>query len=436
MQYTETTRGDADLAHVDRLLTAPGLTGYYTDDKRAILDGAEQDGFAYLGEPRTSGFARIRQPGESVLVALRTEEGVVGLGDCCSPQYSGAGGRDRPFIAREAMATIEGQVAPRLEGRDIADFRSLSVEMDGWAEDEPSITASIRYGVSQAILNAVAQSQRVTAAEVVANEYGLDIATRPIPIYAQCGEDRYINVDKMIMKQIDIVPHGLINNAARLVGNDGAIFLDYVSWVRDRILKMRPTDKYHPILHFDTYGTIGTAFQNDVPRLAEYVQRLEAAAAPFELILEMPMDLGSQSATMDGMVHLHDEIVAAGMTTKLMIDEWCNTLDDAKAWIDCGAIQAMNVKTIALGGVHNIADVIIACNDSNVLALMGGSCNETDISAMVCANIAMATTPAAIAGRPGMGVDEGVMTVYNEMQRVCLLQASTAHTGRTADSLP
>ncbi|NCB26344.1 MAG: methylaspartate ammonia-lyase, partial [Bacteroidia bacterium] len=48
----------------------------------------------------------------------------------------------------------------------------------------------------------------------------------------------------------------------------------------------------------------------------------------------------------------------------------------------------------------------------------GGTCNETDKSALVCANLAVATKPFAMAGKPGMGVDEGVMIVSNEQDRL------------------
>ena len=49
---------------------------------------------------------------------------------------------------------------------------------------------------------------------------------------------------------------------------------------------------------------------------------------------------------------------------------------------------------------------------------MAGSSNETEISAQITTDIALATKPDLIIAKPGMGVDEGIMIVYNEMQRV------------------
>lgn len=46
-------------------------------------------------------------------------------------------------------------------------------------------------------------------------------------------------------------------------------------------------------------------------------------------------------------------------------------------------------------------------------AYLGGTCNETNRSAEVCAHIAMATQPCQTLAKPGMGVDEGYMIMYN-----------------------
>jgi methylaspartate ammonia-lyase len=275
--------------------------------------------------------------------------------------------------------------------------------------------------VSQALLEAVALKLRITKAGVVADEYGTTVSEKPIALYAQSGDDRYNNVDKMIIRRIEIIPHGLINNVRDKVGANGEKFLDYVKWVRDRVKQIGDPD-YVPELHFDTYGTVGYALNNDIGKVADYLARCADAAAPYQFIIEMPIDLGSKAAQLEGMDKLNRLLKAKGAKVDLMIDEWCNNFDDLKDWIDSKSIQRINIKTITLGGLHNIVDSILYCNRNGVGSMVGGTCNETDISAMAMANLAMATSPQSIAGRPGMGVDEGVMTVYNEMVRVGRLE--------------
>ena len=48
--------------------------------------------------------------------------------------------------------------------------------------------------------------------EVVCDEYNLPIDLSPLKLFGQSGDDRYGAVDKTVMKRVDALPHGLINN--------------------------------------------------------------------------------------------------------------------------------------------------------------------------------------------------------------------------------
>jgi methylaspartate ammonia-lyase len=71
-----------------------------------------------------------------------------------------------------------------------------------------------------------------------------------------------MNTDKMIMKEVDILPHGLINNVEDKLGDQGQILKEYVKWLKERIIHLRKNESYAPILHIDVYGTMGLAFDN------------------------------------------------------------------------------------------------------------------------------------------------------------------------------
>ena len=290
---------------------------------------------------------------------------------------------------------------------------------------------AIRYGVSQAILDAAAREQRVTKAAVLAKEFGTNVAGKPIRLYAQTGDERYTNVDKMILKGVDILPHGLINNVKDKLGTKGEKFLEYVKFVRDRVQSLGAPG-YHPELHFDVYGTIGYAFNNDLEKVADYLGRCAEVAAPFNFIIEMPIDLGGKAPQLEGMGQLKSIMQRKGVKAELMIDEWCNSLADTKEWVDSGIPDRIQIKSIVLGGLHNIIDCILYCNQHGVGAALGGTCNETDISSMAMAHIAMAAQPQSIGERPGMGVDEGLMTCKNEMIRIQMLEMARKEMHRAA----
>ncbi|WP_410207814.1 methylaspartate ammonia-lyase [Fusobacterium sp.] len=400
------------------VVCSAGKTGFYFDDQRAIKAGAGHDGMFYLGETVTPGFENIRQAGESISVQLILEDGQVAFGDCAAVQYSGAGGRDPLFLAKDFIPVIEKEIAPKLIGRELDNFKSLAEEFDTMKIDGKRMHTAIRYGITQALLDAVAKARKVTMAEVIQKDYntGLEITKRPI--FTQSGDNRYENADKMIIKGADVLPHALINNVKEKLGERGEILLEYVKWLRDRILSKRTTEDYSPIFHIDVYGTIGAAFDCDTIKMADYIATLEEAAKPFKLRIEGPMDVEDRDKQIEAMAALRSEIDGRGLAAELVADEWCNTLEDIKLFADKKAGHVVQIKTPDLGGVNNIADAILYCNKVGIGSYCGGTCNETNRSAEVTTNIAMACGALQVLAKPGMGVDEGFMIVFNEMGRV------------------
>ena len=408
------------------VVCSKGRTGFYFDDQRAIKKGAAHDGVFYQGAPVTEGFTSVRMPGESISVQIILEDGQVAYGDCAAVQYSGAGGRDPLFLAKDFIPVIDKYIKPMLVGKEADNFRQLAAEMEAIQVEGKRLHTAIRYGVSQAILDAVAKAKHKMMCEVVAEEYGCEVSDKPIDIFTQSGDDRYDNSDKMIIKQAQVLPHALINNVETKLGPQGELLEKYVAWLRDRILNNRADENYNPIFHIDVYGTIGAAFGNtNFKAMADYLEKLAETAKPFHLRIEGPMDCDVDRETqMLALKGLTEEIDRRGIDVELVADEWCNTLEDVKYFTDNHAGHMVQIKTPDLGGVNNTIEAVLYCKQHGMGAYQGGTCNETDRSAQVCTQCAMATQPAQILAKPGMGVDEGYMIVYNEMQRVLALRAA------------
>ena len=378
-----------------------------------------------MGESVTPGFTAIRQPGECVSVMFVLEDGQVAYGDCAAVQYSGAGGRDPLFLAEEFIPVINESIKPLLVGQELDSFKRLANIIDTLtvAGSDKLIHTALRYGITQGILDAVAKAQGKLMCEAVASEYGTEVSTKEIAIFTQSGDDRYNNVDKMIIKQAAVLPHALINNVKEKLGENGELLLEYVTWLKNRIVSMSKRAEY-PVLHIDVYGTIGLAFNNDVEKMAKYLAQLEKAASPLKLRIEGPMDVEDRELQIEALATLTKKLHADNIKVELVADEWCNTLEDIKLFADAGAGDMIQIKTPDLGGINNIVEAVLYCKAKGVGAYQGGTCNETDRSAQVCVHLAMATSPDQILAKPGMGVDEGYMIVYNEMQRILALRAS------------
>jgi methylaspartate ammonia-lyase len=403
------------------VLCVPVRTGFFADDQAAIRAGAAHDGFAYAGEPVTPGFRSIRQAGEAVSVMLLLDDGQVAHGDCAAVQYSGVSGRESVFDAATAVEEIERHVVPLLKGKPVDGFRGLATAVDTLMVQGRQLHTAIRYGVTQALLDAAAKARGVTMAEVIRDEYDTGIEIAPVRMFVQSGDDRYNQVDKMVLKEADVLPHGLINHLETKLGRDGELLAEYVTWVRDRIVTLRTRSEYEPVLHFDVYGTVGAAFDGDVERVADYLAGLGERARPFRLQVEHVIDAGSRDGQVSSSAALRAALRARGSDVQIAVDEWCNTLEDIEIFVKAGAADIIHVKTPDLGGVNNTIEALLLVARDGLAAYCGGTCNETDRSAQVSAQIAMACGAIQVLAKPGMGVDEGMMIVGNEMARVAAL---------------
>ena len=401
---------------INKLIVAPGLGGYYFDDLAAIKAGAKSDGYFILGTPVTEGHKKVRNSGETISIMLALDTGDVALGSCVAIQYSGVVGRDPILLAERYIPEIEQYVKPLLEGHEITTFKKSSEWFDKVMVDGKKLHTGIRYGVTQALLDAVAIRDKVTQAEVVAKEYGTIISEKMIPVLAQSSDNRYLNADKMIMKRVPAIPQGLFNHVDK-VGPKGEKLAEYLQWLIKRIKDFGDAD-YFPIIDLDVYGIPGKIFDHDVHKMAEYFSGLEKIAYPYPLVIECPSDTGDRDGTMNNMIELLKALKALGSKVCITADDWCNTLEDCKCFADNQAAHMIQIKAPDLGGIHNSIEAVMYCKSKGVKAFLGGTCNGTDISTRVTVNMAMATSADMIYNKPGMGVDEGYMIVYNEMQRV------------------
>lgn len=412
--------GTSNTVRIEHVDFVAGYSSFYFDDQQAIKNGATQNGFVYTGHPLTHGFSAVRQAGESVSVLLTLSDGCVAVGDCAAVQYSGAGGRDPLFLSREFIPFLRQHLEPLLAGRDAQDFLANAKYFDGLEIDGKRLHTAIRYGLSQALLDAHAQASRRLPVEVLCDVYALPVIADPIALFGQSGDDRYSAVDKMLLKRIDVLPHGLINNVAEKLGTRGEKLRDYVRWLVCRVQDLAPAD-YRPEIHIDVYGTIGQAFEQDPVRIAAYLCELEQDAGPLALSIEGPVDVGSREAQIDALGEICTQLRQRGSQVRIVADEWCNTFEDVVAFTDARCCDMVQIKTPDLGSLHNTLESVLYCRRNGMNAYQGGTCNETDVSARTCVHVAMAGRPMRLLVKPGMGFDEGMTIVHNEMQRAVAL---------------
>lgn len=446
----------AGSVRIERVLAVPAVGGYYVEDLAALQARPIPDSERYTAPPLTPGLRAVREVAEAVSIGLVLSTGQVAWGDCVAVAYSGTAGRDPVFRTDEGVAAIERVVAPALQGHPLSGFREAAAAIDELVEVSPAaargraeasrreflthpfrlfqetldqaatpptrppvprrLHTAVRYGVSQALLGAVALARGVTMAGVLTAEWELPLPDTPVPIHAQSGGRRYHNADKMIARRVASLPHALVDDIPEQLGEDGDRLVHYARWLKDRIRQLGG-ESYRPTVHLDVHGALGRIFDNNLGRVLGQIRALELAVQPYALRVECPVLLDGGQAQIEAMKTLRGYIRARGMHAQLVADEWANSLDDIQAFIDAGAADVIHVKMPDLGSIHNAVEAVLACRRAGLAAFLGGSCAETDLSARVSAHVALATRPDVILAKPGMGVDEAVMIVQNEMAR-------------------
>lgn len=395
-----------------------GNSAFFFDDQRAIKNGAGHDGFVYVGEPVTPGFTRIRQAGQSISVILMLEDGQIAVGDCAAVQYSGAAGRDPLFLASEYIPFLEKHVKPALEGLEITTFRDMAKRFTEMQVAGKPLHSAIRYGLTMALLDARAKASMLMPCEVICAEYNLPVIAERVPIFGQTGDNRYDNADKMIIKGVEVLPHGLINNIDEKLGRHGEKLREYVRWLAKRVKQLRTDDNYKPDLHIDVYGNIGPIFDNNMDKVADYIASLEADADGMPLYIEGPVDMDEKPLQIAKLREITERLAKLGSNVKIVADEWCNTFEDIKEFVDARSCHMVQIKTPDLGGIQNVVESIIYCRQNGVGAYQGGTCNETDLTARMCVHLAVAARAERMLAKPGMGFDEGFTIVNNELERI------------------
>jgi len=408
---------------VKSVICSVGRSGYMHRDLMAIKAGARADGFLFHGKPYSAGFKKIVEPATIVSVMLELEDGQIAFGDCADVILAGVAGRDPAFRGEDHVGYLRSEIAPLLEGLDVAKFRNNAAQFDQHRHAGRPLHTAVRYGLTQALLHATALCQKRTMAEIIAAEYGTTIAKMPIPILASGHKDDPLQLDRAILKRVDLLPHASFTIVKDHIGLEGEKLLAFAAAVSKRISEIGDAD-YKPRIHLDVYGTLGELFGMKMEPLSDYLGRLAQAAQPYGLLVESPIIAKTQEEQITNFKKLRALLKEKGISLGLVADEWCNSLEDIRLFADVGASDFVQIKTPDLGGINNTIEAVLYCRSKKMGSSLGGTANETDHSARICTHIGLACSPDFMLSKPGLGVDEALMIQTNEMVRTLAILAA------------
>jgi methylaspartate ammonia-lyase len=455
---------------IERVVAVPAVGAGYYEDLAALRAAPVPLPQRFTAPPHTDGFRAVREVAEAVSVGLvlaplgGTGRGAVAWGDCLArPGVEPSQGVPL-FRAAEGLETVRQVVAPALAGRSPDRFRALAAEVEALTEavevvrrrpppeppDEEGglsrralLTAparalqaargeaaavdrvtvqrrlhpAIHYGVGQALLRAVALARGVTMAEVIVEEWALSRLEAPVPIQARSSHERYYDAEKMIARRVAALPTAAVVDVAAEVGPDGSEMTRYLRWLAGRIGTLGG-ERYRPVVHLDLQGALGEIVDGQPGQMLGQLYAWEMAVQPYRLRIEDPVIGESREAQIEALRTLREYARFRKMGVELVAGTWANSPQGIRAFLEAGAVDAIHIRMCALGGVHRAVEAVLACQEAGVGVLLGDGSAGTELSAHVLTHVALATQPDGVLAGPGLGVDEAVSLVHNEMARV------------------
>ncbi len=396
-------------------------------------------------------------PAESVSVGLLFEGGTlpVAWGDCVAAPGPA-------FDAAAGLATIERFVAPALQGRAFGRFRDAAAWMETLAETveeerlvpvaDPSRRAlfasplralrggqdaqgptervsverplhpAVRFGVSQALLQAVAWQRGLTMAEALASEWDLAPPQLPVPLLADLGPDFETGAARAIARRLPYfsldLPGGTRGAApsARIASQ----LAQLLRWLGDNVRELGD-DEYRPTLHLDLNGALGLLCEHEPGKILGHLYGWEAVARPCRLQIQDPVVLDGCDEQIQAMRTLQDYMRARKMSAQLVAGECAVTLDDIRAFVEAGAAGMVRIDLRALGGLHNTVDAVQACKAGGAGTLLDAGYVDSCIATRAAVHVALASGADVLVLRQGMNGDAASLAQAEMARALCEL---------------
>jgi o-succinylbenzoate synthase len=283
---------------------------------------------------------------DDIIVMVHTDTGHVGWGE--APPTAVITGDTHESITR----AINGSIAPRLIGADIADLDEL--------------TALVQRAIGR-------NSSAKAAVEIALYDLSGQLAGAPLYRLLGGGTSRVTTditisvdgADKMVADSLHAIARGFTALKVK-VGQD-------VDADIERVKAIHAAVAGRALLRLD-------ANQGWTPEQAvRALQVIEAAGIELDLV-EQPV----KADDLDGL-----QYVTARVTTPVMADESAFSLDDVTEIIRRRAADIVNIKLMKTGGISNALRIADFCAAHGMQCMMG-SMLETSISVAAAAHVAAA----------------------------------------------
>lgn len=382
----------------------------------------------------------------AVSVGVAAKDQPPAWGDCLDPSRASTTHTTPPSLAAEIRRLLEEAVRPALVGLPLDAFRPLAESLDALLDpDEPDsdlpydppslderftawvhtpsdspvrlsrnerqanlrlVRRAVGYGVSQALLRAVAAHQGRSPARILSEEYHLPQVSEAVPWQARVAGLDPSPLPALGGGGLRSLRFNLPEIDPRSTLGEGGINVQrFIREVCAR-LSEREVKPEQAEVELGLHGGLGALFPGEIGKTLGALFGLEHAAAPFLLRVLDPVRAGSGDSQRAWMVELRGLVQGRKMSLGLAAEAWVESVADVEAWLEAGAVDRIHLRPDRLGGLHKTMEATAACRMRGVevgLESLPGAAHR-DLN-LTC-HLALAAQPSlfAVDWHPATGV--------------------------------
>jgi len=355
------------------------------------------------------------------------------------------------FDPAGAVEAIRQEVAPALVGQELASFRHLANPLEAlretvtvtWRETpvrhrdngisrralltgrldadekvtgrtvdetfERPLHPAVRYGVSQALLAAVALAQGVTAAEVISAEFEFPRPATPAPLFSTVGTGDSTAI---------ACAHRVAGLGVRWPGDDpqeelghnNGLLQGYLRRLTEYLARAAG-DEYRPAIHLDVGGGLGALYEHNAGRLLGAFYGLDRVADRYPLVVADPVVMNGRDEQIEKLAELKKYVGMRDLSLRLAASAWIDSPAAALAFLDGEAADLLRLDVVRLGGVQRAIETTLVARERGVGVLL-----ESHGDSAVT-HIALALRPDFTSTGPHYEDGRGIAAFHNEMSR-------------------
>lgn len=267
---------------------------------------------------------------------------------------------------------------------------------------ERPLHPALQYGLTTALLRAVAAVNRESGAARVAREYGLALAETAVPLQITLDDETLQTAHTILATNVASLGYTTSKNKHKAALGANA---ERLQRHLRQVAAWLPTvdSSFQPAIHLDLRDGFRDLFNNDEGKVLGALFGLEQAAKPYHLHVQNPVWHDSREAQRKSLEKLRGYLAFRQLKLKLVADAWVDSLADVKDFANPEVCHMVHVNLPRLGNLEAGITAVSHLKSQNQSIILSGE------DSPLTTNIALAATPTILSGSPQLH--------YNEMQK-------------------